>query len=204
MDSLAKTIFDKTGLATTELKKLFAQTQTDLVEALKQAQTDYSEAQAEILKSFDETMTEATTRRDEAFAKALSSMNEALAEAKDEYLETVRAIREAFEEEIKNLEGKLGGLGATVRQLLALLNSIGGAEVSAPKISTLPSFPTGGSTVIQTLPSPSRTAGAQQVINVNVKTDATQSPAMVGAAVSKSINKYTATGGGLKIGSAAV
>jgi vacuolar-type H+-ATPase subunit E/Vma4 len=201
MDSLAKTIFDKTGLATTELKKLFAQTQTDLVEALKQAQTDYSEAQAEILKSFDETMTEATTRRDEAFAKALSSMNEALTEAKDQYLETVRAIREAFEEEIKNLEGKLGGLGATVRQLLALLAGLQGGEIKIPTVTT-PTFPTTVTPPIIT-PQPVRTQPVV-VINNNVKVDPTQSPSMTGAAISKAINKYIGGGGGLNRGIAAV
>ena len=201
MDSLAKTIFDKTGLATTELKKLFAQTQTDLVEALKQAQTDYSEAQAEILKSFDETMTEATTRRDEAFAKALSSMNEALAEAKDQYLETVRAIREAFEEEIKNLEGKLGGLGATVRQLLALLAGLQGGEIKIPTVTT-PTFPTTVTPPIIT-PQPIKTQPVV-VINNNVKVDPTQSPSMTGAAISKAINKYIGGGGGLNRGIAAV
>ena len=198
MDSLARTIFDKTGLATTELKKLFAQTQTDLVAALNQAQLDYSNSQAEIQKSFGDAMAQAQKTRDEAFARANESLNEAISSARDQYVETINDIREAFEEQIAQLEGKLGGLGNTVKQLLALLVSLGGAQVAAPKISTLPSFPTGVSTVIQTLPAPSRTAAAQQVINVNVKTDATQSPAMVGAAVSKTINKYTGGGGGLR------
>jgi hypothetical protein len=200
MDSVAKTIFDKTGLATTELKKLFAQTQTDLVESLKQAEIDYTNSQQSILASFDEAMTQAQKNRDEAFARANENLNEALGSARDKYLETIEDIKEAFQEQIAELEGSLGGLAKTVQQLLALLNSLGGAPVSAPKISTLPSFPTGGSTPIQTLPSPARTAAAQQVINVNVKTDATQSPAMVGAAVSKSINKYTGGGGGVRTG----
>ena len=37
------------------MKKLFAQTEADLVETLKQAQIDYTNTQAEILKAFDET-----------------------------------------------------------------------------------------------------------------------------------------------------
>jgi hypothetical protein len=200
MDSLARTMFEKTGLATTELKKLFSQTQTDLVATLNQAQIDYSNSQAEIQKSFSDAMTQAQKTRDDAFARANEALNEALTSARDRYIETVNDIREAFEEQIAQLEGKLGGLGATVRQLLALLNSLGGAQVSAPTISTLPSFPKGGATAIQTLPAPTRTAAAQNVINVNVRTDASQSPAMVGAAVSKTINKYTGGGGGVRTG----
>ena len=204
MDSLAKTIFDKTGLATTELKKLFAQTQADLVEALGQAQTDYTTAQAEILKTFDEAMAQATASRDEAFAKANERLQEALNDARDQYLETIESIKEAFQEQIKALEGNLGGLEGTVRRFLDLLNSLGGANVTlpTPTIGTFPSTGTGtggGLPIIETLPRPGAlTAMRGNVINVNVKTDATQSPAMVGAAVSKSINKYTGGGGGLR------
>lgn len=197
MDSLARTMFEKTGLATTELKKLFSQTQTDLVATLNQAQIDYSNSQAEIQKSFSDAMAQAQKTRDDAFARANESLNEALSAARDQYVETINDIREAFEEQIAQLEGKLGGLGNTVKQLLALLASLGGAQVSAPKISTLPSFPSGGGAVIQTLPLPTQKPTVVNN-NINIKTDATQSPAMVGAAVSKAINKYTGGGGGLR------
>ena len=200
MDSLARTMFEKTGLATTELKRLFEQTQLDLVETLKQAELDYTASQQAILASFDEAMLQAQEARDEAFGKANEQLNEALATAREQYIETVNDIKEAFLEQIQALENGLGGLEGTVRKLLDLLNQLSsGATTKAPTISTLPSFPTGATApVIQTLPSPARSTAAQNVINVNVKTDATQSPAMVGAAVSKSINKYTGGGGGLR------
>ncbi len=205
MDSLARTMFEKTGLATTELKKLFAQTEADLVETLKQAQIDYTNTQAEILKAFDETMAQATATRDEAFAQASEKLNEALKEARDEYLQTVTEIKDAFLEQIKELENGLGGLGATVQKFLDMLNSLsGGTSALGTKAATIATFPqTSGGTnttpIIQTLPKPGAlTAMKGTTINVNVKTDATQSPAMVGAAVSKSINKYTGGGGGLR------
>jgi hypothetical protein len=203
MDTLAKTIFEKTGLATTELKRLFSQTNTDLAEALKQAQIDYTESQATILTTFDEALTQAQKARDEAFTRATDSLNEALASARDQYLETLEDIREAFDEQIKALEEQLGGLGNTVKQFLAMLAQL--ATAGAPKISTLPSFPSGGVTpVIQTLP---LTPQKPTVVNNNtflVKQDATQSPSMTGAAISKAINKYVGGGGGLNRGIAAV
>jgi hypothetical protein len=206
MDSLAKTIFDKTGLATTELKKLFAQTQADLVEALGQAQTDYTTAQAEILKTFDEAMAQATASRDEAFAKANERLQEALNDARDQYLETIESIKEAFQEQIKALEGNLGGLEGTVRRFLDLLNSLSGTQVKipTPSLSTFPSTGTGsggGAPIIETLPKPGAlTAKGGNNFNITIKTDATQSPAMIGGQVSKVINKYTGGGGGVRTG----
>lgn len=129
MDSVAKTIYDKTGLATSELKKLFAQTQADLVEALKQAQIDYSAAQAEIQQSFTDALAQAQKNRDDAFGRANESLNDALSSAKDQYLETLSDIREAFEEQIKALEGKLGGLAGTVKNFRALLASLMGGKL---------------------------------------------------------------------------
>jgi hypothetical protein len=35
-------------------------------------------------------------------------------------------------------------------------------------------------------------------ININVKTDATQSPSMVGSYVAKAVEKYTSLGGSIK------
>ena len=201
MDSLARTMFEKTGLATTELKKLFSQTQTDLVATLNQAQIDYSNSQAEIQKSFSDAMTQAQKTRDDAFARANEALNEALTSARDRYIETVNDIREAFEEQIAQLEGKLGGLGATVRQLLALLAGLQGGEIKIPTVTT-PTFPTTVTPPIIT-PQPVRTQPVV-VINNNVKVDPTQSPSMTGAAISKAINKYIGGGGGLNRGIAAV
>lgn len=196
MDTLAQTIFEKTGLATTELKRLFAQTNTDLAEALKQAQVDYTTAQDTILTSFNDALAQAQKARDEAFGRATEALNESLTSAKDQYLETLQDIREAFDEQIKALEGQLGGLGNTVKQFLAMLAQLAGA--GAPKIGTLPAFPSGQSTaVIQPLP---LTPQKPTVVNNNtiqVKYDATVSPAMAGAAVSKAISKYTLGGGGI-------
>jgi len=197
MDSLARTMFEKTGLATTELKKLFAQTQTDLVATLKQAEIDYTNAQAEIQKSFGDTMTQLQKTRDDAFERANESLNESLRTARDRYLETLAEIREAFEEQIKSLEGQLGGLGNTVRQLLALMTQLQGGSMPAPKMATLPSFPSSAS-VIQPLPLPTQKPTVVNNNNFTIKSDATQSPAMLGGQISKVINKYTGGGGGLR------
>jgi len=129
MDSLARTMFEKTGLATTELKKLFEQTKTDLAEAIKQAQADYTNAQAEIQTAFTNALANAKKTRDEAFTDATNDLNKALKDAKDAYVKTLKEIREAFDEQIAALKGQLGGLGGTIQALLAQLAKLTGAKV---------------------------------------------------------------------------
>jgi hypothetical protein len=73
---------------------------------------------------------------------------------------------------------------------------------SAPVIGSLPApRPATSGPIIQPLPAPTnvRTAAAQNVININVKTDATQSTAMVGKVIAKEVNKFTGGGGGIKV-----
>lgn len=206
MDSLARTMFEKTGLATTELKKLFTQTQTDLVTALAQAQVDYTTAQEAVLKSFDDAMLQAQSMRDEAFSAANERLNEALTEARDQYVETVNEIKEAFLEQIAALENGLGGLKRTVDQLLALMNQLAGQ--GAPKIGTLPSVPTNNTPtpvpIITPLPLTSQKPTIVNNTNITVKTDPTKSVSQTGAAVAKALNRYTGGGGGLNRGFVAV
>lgn len=272
MDSLAKTMYDKTGLATTELKKLYAQTFIDLKDTLAQAELSYAESQASILASFDDAMLQAQKSRDDAFDRANQSLNDALASARDQYLETLSDIREAFEEQIKALEGKLGGLAGTVKNFRALLASLMGGKLPA-NLQDLLGGATGGVTsgtnlltgatvdVVQGLDvsaksvkgatgllidsaadvgnslayldarianafkyatnvedtnaaaaASARATAAEfiaqrqalanagenavgTVININVKTDSTQSLAMVGRTLGNTITKYVTTGG---------
>ena len=199
MDSLAQTMYKKTGLATTELKKLFTQTQTDLVATLAQAQTDYAAAQAEIQTSFTEALANAAETRDEAFTKANERLQESLNEAKAKYLETVAEIKEAFLEQIQALEDGMGGLESTAKRLIALLDEIisknaMATNVPAPKATPFPAAASSSTAATKA------TGTTNYYINNTIKTDATKSAAQAGAEVSKAINKYTKGGGGLATG----
>jgi hypothetical protein len=199
MDSLAKTMYEKTGLATTELKKLFEQTQTDLVATLQQAQIDYVTAQEDIQAAFAEAMLQAQVTRDEAFAKANERLKEQLEEARKKYVETVQAIKDALLEQLAAMDKGLGGLESTVERFLALLDEVLAKyqtvanlpKPTAPSAPSTPSFPSP--------PSPGGSGGSvarpMNQITVIAKTDATQSPAMNGKAISKAINKYIIGGG---------
>ena len=211
MDSLAQTMFEKTGLATTELQRLFSQTQTDLVASLAQAETDYVISQTSILKSFDDSMAAASKTRDEAFAEANSRLKEQLDVAAQAYKDSVTEIKDAFLEQIGALENGLGGLKNVVDGFIAAMDRAiskatgvvnAPSTPGAPTITTMPApRPATSGPIIQPLPAPSSTrpATSAPIININVKTDATQSTAMVGKVIAKEVNKFTGGGGGIKV-----
>ena len=203
MDALSQTIYDKSGLATDQLKALYEQTGKDLTTALTQAEADYVEAQAGILQTFDEAFASAGKTRDEAFVAAQEQLTESLQNAAEAYYESLTDIEEAFREKIASMKGELGGLERTVQQLLAALDSAKqkSSQTVAPAITS--PLPGGGSLTVAPLPLVSQSTSTQiktqakptTVINMNVKTDQTQSTAQVGKIIAKSINKYTNIGG---------
>lgn len=203
MDALSKTIYDKSGLATDQLKALYEQTGKDLTTALTQAEADYVEAQAGILQTFDEAFASAGKTRDEAFVAAQEQLTESLQNAAEAYYESLTDIEEAFRDKIASMKGELGGLERTVQQLLAALDSAKqkSAQTVAPAITS--PLPGGGSLTVAPLPLVSQSTSAQiktqakptTVVNLNVKTDQTQSTAQVGQIIAKTLNKYTKVGG---------
>ena len=95
MDALAKTIFEKNGLATSELKALYAQTETDLAESLAAQREIYEEAQAEIMARFNQSVAEAESARTIALAESQATLTAALSDAKARFDE---ANAEAYQD----------------------------------------------------------------------------------------------------------
>ena len=121
---------------------------------------------------------------------------------------------------------KLGGLNATVKAFRASLLGLAEETTSATKpmitgstgktsgaftpepfdINKALGLPPGGfgDAVFPTLSAPAstllqKTTQPTTVINVNVRTDQTQSTAQVGSVIANAINKYTANGGKLAV-----
>ena len=172
MDQLAASIYEKQGLATQALKDLYATTQMELAEALIDQQDELARA---------------------------------LEEAAMTFRDSVNDIRDSVTEAVGDMDGQLGGLNKTVDQFLAKLDRLAAAKVveplpiAAPKITTMPE-PVSTAPVISFQPEPvAKPTQTQPVINVNVKTDPTQSPAQVGGQVAKTVQKYFTGGGGIKV-----
>jgi F0F1-type ATP synthase membrane subunit b/b' len=113
LDALAKQIYEKNGLATTELKNMYADTQAQLVEALAAEQEAYAQAVADIQKTFTE-----------AFAKAQVDLNNALADAYQSLADSLVATKAKFIEEMAALNLTAAQKSANTKTITALNKKI--------------------------------------------------------------------------------
>lgn len=179
MDSLAEQIHTRQGLATRELKNLYETTQTELAQAMIDQQS--------ILES------------------SLDTANRT-------FIDSVTSIKSALADQLADMKGQFGGMEKTIDQFIKKLNELIAknreaaqlpVSAGAPSIGFMPE-PTGATGIIAAFnpmpsSSPSRPAAAPApIVNINVKTDTTQSNAMVGKAIAKEVNKFTGGGGGLR------
>jgi len=177
MDVLAKSIYEKQGLATEALKDLYVQTGIEQIEAMLEQQATLDNALMSANDTFVETVQEIRNTIKEQVADMEGQFG-GLGSTIDQFI------------------GKLDSLIAKYKELDAV--SLG------TNITTLPT-PGGGasSPIIDFLPMPSGTPSytpATTIINqvFNTRTDVTQSPAMVAQVIGKTVSKYTGSGGGLK------
>lgn len=190
MDTLAQTMYEKTGLATDELKKLYEQTNADLVTALAQAQSDYLATQAEILSTFDQAMKDAADARKSAFDTAQEQLTEALADA-------ATALNEQLDKIQKDFDKKIAEMGGAVKSLKNEINALFGMIASARSAASSISVPAPVAPKVSGTPTITpKTTQPTQVINLNVKTDATQSPAQTANKLLEAINARARSGGG--------
>jgi hypothetical protein len=215
LDSLADQIYKTAGLATQELKNLYAITEAELVVSLEAQQVAYENQVEAINNVFNDTIVKATQARNKAIADATLALNEALLDAASDLGDALAKIDKEFRDTIEGLDGELAGLGGTIQALLSKLTGLqigaAAAEAGAKAAVALP--PSAYNKIIAPAPEPfdidfalgqapgtyaaSQAQGpvSNTVINVNVATDPTQSPAMVGKAVGNVITKYVTTGG---------
>lgn len=131
MDALAKTIYDKNGLATQELRDLYAQTQADLVTALAEQEALYQQTVADIMARFEESVAEAKATRDTALAEAEEALQEALLKANDNFVAELKKIKKAFKREIADMKAEVAELSASISGLLGKISRLQTATASA-------------------------------------------------------------------------
>lgn len=166
MDSLSKAIYDKAGLATDELKKLYSDTQSELVQALADEQSAYVDQQAQIQAAFADAMAQANGTLKDSLNAAGGALNKALDDADA-----------ALTAKLATMKGKLGTLQG---QIGTLKNLIGGSYVADTTPAGM-SFATASGSAASTL------AGN----SITIKTDVTgvnmTSPAETATAVSNAV-----------------
>lgn len=174
-------------------------------------------ATAELVTLFENTNQELNDALAANYADYTKSLEDAGLALKD----SIKDITEDFNAAIEEMDGKVGGLTATIKAFKAML---AGAEAEARAATTVIK-PTGAAGKVITpsnepfdifkalgpqgidsfnfgmpvLPNTATATAAGSkpttVINLNVSTDQTQSTAQVGAVIANAISKYTANGG---------
>jgi len=230
MDSLAREIYDKQGLATRELKNLYAQTQTELTEALKQLQLDFNQ---EVIDA-NLTLISAVDKIREAFQENIESMKGdlgGLGKVVDEFMKKLGKVETDAKARVDAVTSPGAGAGATgggmsgvnmaasavtdatgifidsmsdvtrvINYLQERINAanefanqsaIAGRTAEAMSAVNLRNQFRSQLGLIQTLGS----GAVGTTININVKTDSTQSLAMVGKTLGNTITKYVQSGG---------
>lgn len=186
MDGLSKAIYDGTGLATNELKKLYADTLTEQTVALNEQATAYTAQQVEIMTAFEQAMQDAGVTRDTALSEATKAYQDALKKAMEDFLLELDEIEKKFKEKLDKLKAQKSDIDKLQKQIDTAKGVVPVPQKIAPVIPN------------------KNDKNNNTVINVNVKTDSTQSDAQVGKNIATVINKYTNTGGSVLTGRAAI
>ena len=131
MDSLSQTIYEKNGLATQELKNLYADTQAELVVALADQEALYQQSILDIKAQFDQAILDAKTSRDEALKEAEKTLQDALLKANENFVEDMKTIKKAFKEQIKEMKGLVSGMSAEISGLMSQISSAQAAAAAA-------------------------------------------------------------------------
>lgn len=142
MDSLAKTLYEKNGLATTELKSMYAGVLEEQRVALAEQKTLYDEQIAQIMVSFNQELADAKTLRDEALVDAEEALNEALLDANEAFLEGLDKIDKDFKEKISGMKSGVKDLKKEITALQTLIGNTKGSAKSV--IDGLKPMATGG------------------------------------------------------------
>lgn len=182
MDKLSKTIYDKTGLATRELKALYTQTNAELTQALADEQAAYDEAIIEINKTFDEALVAAKKDRDEAIAEAQKDLTKALAESAQALYDSLKDIETAFKDKIASMKGALAGMSS---QIAATNKSLAASQAAATAAGAKAATSTAGTGVVF---GGGSGYGVTNSVTVNAQTNATPSAIADSAAMALKYN----------------
>ena len=141
MDSLAQAIYDEAGLATSELKALYATAEAELVIALEEQNQAYQETIAEINAQFNQSIVDAQIARDEALVEAQAALDRAIQEAKDRRDKALKEAEEALQEALlkaaENFDKDLANIQKQFNTKIAEMK--GAAKALASQISALQS-----------------------------------------------------------------
>lgn len=119
LDALADQIYETAGLATKELRDLYALTEAELIISLEAQRVAYEQQVQQIQATYQDTLVAVTNARNAAMGAAHAALVEEMREAENALRTALDAIEKEFRESIAALDGNLSGLGRTIDALLA-------------------------------------------------------------------------------------
>tara|TARA_R110002153_G_scaffold7288_2_gene32787 strand:- start:837 stop:2948 length:2112 start_codon:yes stop_codon:yes gene_type:complete len=154
MDTLAQTIYDKTGLATTALQGLYDQTFIDLAQSLTDQNAAYVSQQDDIQAEFNssialaestrtkamadanaalqESIADAAAYRDQALLDSQESLNESLMSSAEDFEDNIKDIAKVFREQVIDMQSAAAGLAA---QIAGVRGALSAAQAQAAAVS---------------------------------------------------------------------
>ena len=154
MDTLAQTIYDKTGLATTALQGLYDQTFIDLAQSLTDQNAAYVSQQDDIQAEFNssialaestrtkamadanaalqESIADAAAYRDQALLDSQESLNESLMSSAEDFEDNIKDIAKVFREQVIDMQSAASGLAAQINGVRSALSA---AQAQAAAVS---------------------------------------------------------------------
>lgn len=133
MDALSQTIYEKNGLATQELRNLYAQTQEELVVALAEQEQIYQETMAAIMERFNEALVEAKEVRDAALLEAQETLTLALEEAQQKFVDEIKRLKKEFKAVISDMQGMVSSMSSAIDKLM---KKIAAAKAAASSVTS--------------------------------------------------------------------
>ena len=192
MDALAQTLYEKNGLATEELRKMYEQVLIDQQQSLAEQKRLYDEAVAEIMAAFEQEIADAKATRDEALLDAENALNEALLKANQDFVDELDKIQKQFKEKVAAFKSEAASLASEISSLQSAVNSARAAAVTKisglkTQLNVLTPLATGG---LVTGPTPALVgeAGPELVIPL----DRFQSLVEASGGSGKTVNYYAA------------
>jgi len=153
VDTLAKQIYDTSGLATEELKEAYVSAQSELAEALANENAAYAKSATDLQVKFDDAVAKLTTTRNNAIAKSVTALNDALGTSAKNMKDALTIVNAGLAETDKNVATRVAQIGLATKvgqQVLSSANDVTygygmtqyGSTPTAPVVASGPTINT--------------------------------------------------------------
>ena len=162
VDTLAKQIYETSGLATDELKNAYVSAQNELATALATENAAYAKSAEDLQVKFEDAVSKLAVARNNAITKSLTAMNDALGTSAKTLKDALVIVNNGIAETSENVASRVAQIGVVQSVATNLLSTANQATIAY-----------GSQTYGATPVTPMVTNGPTINTEVNVSTNAT-------------------------------